>query len=149
MRVTKESDTLFEPYSSDNVELAHGGLLSPTALIKPLPVGRVGQNAAVLAAAAVGLMGYFRLPVLEAYADARLIHPVTFFQHVVDAQPDVFLRPDGLADVGVELVVLITGQRSAEGATHGDAIIISCVEVLLHRVCQETLARNLDALQAH
>lgn len=51
----------------DDVELTHRSLLSSAALIKPLPVGCGGEDAAVLAAPSVWLQGDLRLPVLEAH----------------------------------------------------------------------------------
>lgn len=58
------------PQLSDDVELADRGLLGSAALVKPLPVGRGGEDGAVLAVASVGLPGDLRLPVLEAHTGA-------------------------------------------------------------------------------
>lgn len=52
---------------SDDVELTHRSLFSSAALIKPLPVGCGGEDAAVLAAPSVWLQGDLCLPVLEAH----------------------------------------------------------------------------------
>lgn len=138
-----------EKQPSHDVELAHWSLFSSAALIKPLPVGRGGEDGAVLAAPSVWLQGDLRLPVLEAHAGARLVHPLAVGHHVVDAKPDVLLGADALAYVAVELVVLVSCQRSAQAASFGDAVITGCVESLLHWVSQETLAEDLGAPQAN
>lgn len=70
MLMVRLSAADFRTGPSDDVELAHGSLLSPAALIEPLPVGRGGEDGAVLAAASVWLQGDFCLPVLEAYVGA-------------------------------------------------------------------------------
>lgn len=134
---------------SYDIELAHKGLLSPAALVEPLPVGRGGEDGAVLAAASVWLQGDLRLPVLEAHVGARLVHPLAVGHHVVDAQPDVLLGADALAHVAVELVVLVPCHRGGQAASFGDAVVTGCVESLLHWVGQETLAKDLEASQAH
>lgn len=134
---------------SDDVELAHRGLLGSAALVKPLPVGRGGEDGAVLAAASVRLLGDVCLPVLEAHAGARLVHPLTIRHHVVDAQPDVFLQAQTLAHIAVQLVVLISCQRGAQAASFGDAVFTGCMKGLLHWVGQETLAQDLGAFQTN
>lgn len=55
---------------SDDVELAHRCLLSPAVLIEPLPVGRDGEDGAVLAGSPIWLLGDFSLPVFEAHIRA-------------------------------------------------------------------------------
>lgn len=55
---------------SDDVELAHRRLLSPAVLIEPLPVGRDGEDGAVLAGSPIWLLGDFSLPVFEAHIRA-------------------------------------------------------------------------------
>ena len=78
-----------------------------------------------------------------------MVHPLALHHHVVDAQPDVLLWADALTDVVVELVVLVPGQRSAQTASLGDAVVAGCVEVLLLRVSQETLTEDLCASQTN
>lgn len=102
------SDADFGPETSDDVKLTHRSLLSPAALIKPLPVGRGGEDGAVLDAASVWLQGDVCLPVLEAHVGTRMIQPLTVGHRVTDAQPDVLRWTDALAYVVVELVVLIS-----------------------------------------
>lgn len=92
---------------SDDVELAHRGLLGSAALIKPLPAGCGGEDGTVLGVAPIGLPGDLRLPVLEAHTGAGLVHPLAIRHHVVDAQPDVLIRAETLVHVAVELVVLV------------------------------------------
>lgn len=133
----------------DDVELTHRSFLSPAALIKPLPVGRDGEDGAVVAAPSVRLQGDLCLPVLEAHVGARLVHPLALGHQVVDAQPDVRLWADALAHVAVELVVLVSCQRGGQTATFGDAVVAGRVEGLLHGVGQETLAGDLGASQTN
>lgn len=78
-----------------------------------------------------------------------MVHPLAIGHHVVDAQPDVLLWADALAYIVVELVVLVSCQRSAQAASHGDAVLAGCVESLLCHVSQETLADDLGASQTH
>lgn len=78
-----------------------------------------------------------------------MVHPLAFGHHVIDAQPDVLLRADALTYVAVELVVLVSCQRSAQTASLGDAVITGGVEGLLHWVSQETLAEDLSASQTN
>lgn len=134
---------------SHDVELAHGRLRGSAALVEPLPVGRGGEDGAVLAAPAVRLQGDLRLPVLEAHAGARLVHPVAVGHHVVDAQPDVLLGPDALAHVAEELVVLVSGRRRGQAAPFGDAVVAGGVEVLLHGLGQQALAEDLGSSQTN
>lgn len=134
---------------SDDVELTHRRLLASAALVEPLAVGCGGEDAAVLAAPSVRLQGDVRLPVLEAHAGARLVHPLALCHHVVDAQPDVRLWAHALAHVAVELVVLVPRRGRGQDATFGDAVLVGCVEALLHRVGQETLAEDLGASQTN
>lgn len=98
----------FRSGTSDDVKLTHRSLLSPAALVKPLPVGRGGEDGAVLTAASVWLQGDLCLPVLEAHIGTGLIQPLTVGHSVTDAQPDVLPWADALAYVFVELVVLIS-----------------------------------------
>lgn len=132
---------------SDNVELTHRGLFSSAALIKPLSIGCGGKDGAVLAVAPVRLQGNLSLPVLEAHTGAWLVHPLAVCHHVIDAQPDVLIGADALTDVVVQLVVLVSCQRSAQAAPFGDAIFTGCMEGLFHRISQETLAEDLCAFQ--
>lgn len=143
------SDADFRTGPSDDVELAHGRLLSPAALIEPLPVGRGGEDGAVLAAASVWLQGDFRLPVLEAYVGAWVVQPLTVSHHIIDAQPDVLLWADALAHVVVELVILVSWGRRAEDPSFGDAVFTSGMKGPLHRISQETFADYLGASQTH
>lgn len=108
MLMTRLSDADFRPGTSDDVKLTHRSLLSPAALIKPLPVGRGGEDGTVLASASVWLQGDVCLPVLEAHVGAQMIQPLTVSHHVIDAQPDVLPWTDALAYVVVELVILIS-----------------------------------------
>lgn len=106
--LTRLPDADFRPGTSDDVKLTHRSLLSLAALIKPLPVGRGGEDGAVLDAASVWLQGDVRLPVLEAHIGARMIQPLTVGHHVIDAQPDVLPWTDALAYIVIELVILIS-----------------------------------------
>lgn len=108
MLLTQLNDADFRPGTSDDVKLTNRSLLSPATLIKPLPVGRGGEDGAVLAAASVWLQGDVCLPVLEAHVGARMIQPLTVGHHIIDAQPDVHPWTQALADVVVELVILVS-----------------------------------------
>lgn len=145
----KQRDVNVRNKASDDIELTHRGLFSSTALIKPLPVGCGGQDGTVLTAPPVWLQGDLCLPVFEAHAGPRLVHPLTIGHHVIDTQPDVILWADALADVVVELVVLVSCHRSAQAASLGDAVITGCVEGLLHWISQETLAEDLGSFQTN
>lgn len=134
---------------SDDVELTHGRLLSPAALVEPLPVGRGGEDGAVLAAASVRLQGDVCLPVLEAHVGARLVQPLTVGHLVTDAQPDVHVWADALADVVVQLVILVPRGRGAEDPSFGHAFFTGVVKGPLYRVGQEALANDLGASQTH
>lgn len=92
----------------DDVELTHRSFLSSAALIKPLPVGRDGEDGAIVATPPVRLQGDLCLPVLEAHVGARLVQPLALGHQVVNAQPDVRLWADALTHVAVELVVLVS-----------------------------------------
>lgn len=134
---------------SDDVELAHRGFLGPAVLVEPLPVGRGGEDGAVLAAPSVRLQGDLRLPVFEAHVGPRLVHPLAVGHNVVDAQPDLLLGADALADVAVELVILVSCHRGGQAAPFGDAVVAGRVESLLHRIGQETLADDLCTSQTN
>lgn len=134
---------------SDDVELADRCLLSMTALIKPLSIGSGGKDGTVVGTSTVWLVGNVSLPVLKEQVGARLVEPFPLGQHVIDAQPNVFLRANAPADVVDELIVLIPCQRGADCAPFSNAVIVGCVVDLLSGVSQETLANNLDAFQAN
>lgn len=134
---------------SNDVELADGGLLLATVLVKPLPAGGPGQGGAVLRLATVRLRGpaVGRVPVFECNAYAGLVHPSAFSHHVVGAQPDLLVWANALADVVSELVVLITGRGRAEDAAQVVAVFTGGVVALPHRVSQVALAVDLFAFQ--
>lgn len=134
---------------SDDVKLTHRGLFCSAVLIEPFPIGCGGQDGTVLGVPPVGLVGDLSLPVLEAYAGACLVHPVSVHYHVIDTQPDLLLRPDALANVAVKLVILVCCQRGAQAASLGDAVIVGCVEGLFYWIGQETLSQDLCAFQAN
>lgn len=149
MLLIRLCDADFRPGCSDDVKLTHGSPLSPAAFIKPLPVGRGGDDRAVLAAASVWLQGDVCLPVLEAHTGARMIQPLTVGHRVIDAQPDVLPWTDALADVVVELVILIPWARGAEDTSLGNAVFTGSIKGLLHGFGQETLANDLGASQTN
>lgn len=134
---------------SNNVELADGGPLLTTVLVKPLPPGGHGQDGAVLGLAAVRLRGPVvgRVPVFVCNADAGLVRPGALSHHVDDAQPDLLICTDALADVVSELVVVVAGCGCAEDTTHGVTVLTGSVIAFFHRVSQETLAIDLYAFQ--
>lgn len=118
---------------SHYIKLAHKGPFSAAAVVKP-PPGGGGEGSTVVGAPPVWLVGDLSLPVLKAQPGAALVKPVPLCDHVVDAQPDVFLLADALTDVVVEFVILGTGQRGAEDAPQGHAVVIGGMEVLLRLV---------------
>lgn len=88
-----------------------------------------------------------RVPVFVCNAQAGLVHPGPLIQHVVEAQPDLLVWADALADVVSELVVLITGCGRTEGTAHVVAVFAGIVVAFSHRVGQVTLAVDLFAFQ--
>lgn len=135
---------------SDNIELADGGLFLLTVLVKPLPASGSRQHRTVLGLSAVRLRGpaVGRVPVFVRDADPGLVIPNAIGHHVVDAQPDLLVRADSLADVVSELVVLVLGRGRAEDAAQGVAVFTGGVVAFPQRVSQETFAMDLCALQA-
>lgn len=134
---------------SNNVELADGGLLLTTVLVRPLPAGGPGQGSAVLGLASVRLPRTGCVPVFECDGGAGLVHPGALSTHVVDAQPDLLIGADALAEVVSELVVLITGGGRTKDTTQGVTVLAGGVVALPHRVSQETLAMALYTFQTH
>lgn len=134
---------------SDNVELAHGGLLLSALLVQPLPPGGRGQDGAVLRGASVGLRGRAagRVPVLVRDGQAALVDPGALRGHVVDAQPHVLVRPDALADVLREPLVVVAGRGRAEDAAQVVAVLAGRVVALPGGVGQVALAVDLCAFQ--
>lgn len=135
---------------SNDVELADGRLLLAAVLVVPLPAGGPGQDGAVLGLASIWLWGPVvgGVPVFECDAGARLVRPGALRHHVLDAQPDLLIRADALADVVSELVVLIAGRGRAEDTTHGVTVLGGGVIAFSHRVGEETLVIDLFAFQA-
>lgn len=134
---------------SNYVELADGGLLLSAVLVQPLPPGGSGQDGAVLRGASVGLRGRSagRVPVVVRDGQAALVHPGALRCHVVDAQPDLLVRPDALADVVGEPLVLVAGRGRAEGAAHVVAVLAGRVVALPGGIGQVALAVDLGAFQ--
>lgn len=137
------------PQLSDDVELAHRRPLLAAALVEPLAVCSDVEEGAVLSAAAVRLLGDISLPVREAHAAARLIHPPALGDHVVDTQPDVHRRADALPDIVQQLLVVVGRGGCDQAAALGRAVVAGGVEAPLDAVGQETLARDLGASQTH
>lgn len=134
---------------SNNVELADRGLLFTTVLVKPLPIGGPRQDGAVVGLATVWLRGPVvgGVPVFECNADTGLVHPAALSHHVIDAQPDLLIWADPLADVVSELVVLIAGCGCTEDTAHGVAVLTGSVIAFSHSVSQETLVMDLRTFQ--
>lgn len=134
---------------SNDVELADGGLLLTTVLVQPLPAGGPGQDGTILGLATVRLKGpaVGRVPVFVCNAEACLVHPGALGHHVVDAQPDLLIWADALADVVSELVVLVAGCGRTEDSAQVVAVFTGSVIAFSHRVSQVTLAMNLFAFQ--
>lgn len=135
--------------SSNNGELADGGLLLKAAFIKPLPTGGPWQDATVLGLAAVRLRrpGVGRVPVFVWNAEAALVYPGALSHHVVDAQPDLLIWADALADVVSELVILIAGCWRTEDTAQGVTVFTGTVVGFSHRVSQVTLVMDLCTFQ--
>ena len=112
---------------SDYVELAHGRSLFATILVQPLPANRPRQNCTILAAIALER----RVPVLVAHSWPGLVNPDALGLHVIYAQPDLLVGPDALVHVVVQLVVVIEGERGAQRATLGNAVLAGSVVMLL------------------
>lgn len=136
----------YHPFNNSNdIKLAHRRLFSTAVLIKPLPVGRTGQDSAVVCASAIRLVCDLRFPVLKAYWWACQVYPLTLLYHVIDPQPDVCFWADGLLDVLLELVVFMAGHWSAENPSFSNASIIGRVEIFLHCVHKKAFAWDLEA----
>lgn len=134
---------------SNNVELADGGPLLTTVLVKPLPTGGPRENGAVLGVTSIWLRGpaVGRVPVLVCNAGSGLVSPGALGYHVVNAQPDLLIWADAVVDVVFELVVLIAGCGRTEDTTQVVTVFAGSVIVFFHRVSQVTLAVDLDAFQ--
>lgn len=129
--------------------MADGGLLLTAVLVKPLPLGGCGQDGTVLGLSAVGLRGpeVGRVPVFVCDSEAGLIHPGALCGHVIDAQPDLRVRADAVADVVSELVVLVAGCGRAEDAAQRVAVFTGSVIPFPQRLSQEALVVDLYTFQ--
>lgn len=136
---------------SNYVELADGGLFLSAVLVQPLPPGGTGQDGAVLRGAAVRLRGRSarRVPVFVRNGQAALVYPGALRGHVVGAQPDLLVRPDALADVVSEPLVLVAGCGSTEDAAQVVAVLAGSVVALPGGVGQVALAIDLCAFQTN
>ncbi len=78
-----------------------------------------------------------------------MVHPGALGRHVVDAQPDLPIWADALADVVSELVVVIAGCGRAEDSAQVVTVLTGGVIAFLHRVNQVTLAKDFFTFQTH
>lgn len=136
---------------SDDVELTDGRLLLATVLIKPLPVGRCGQDGTILGHASVRLRGpeVGGVPVFIGNARSGLVRPLAFGYHVVDAQPHLLVLPQAQADVVPELVVFCAGHGRTEDSAQRVAVLAGRVVALLHHIDQEALVVDFNAFQTN
>lgn len=133
------------PSASNNVKLAHRRPLQAATFVEPLAIRGDVENSAVLSAATIRLQGDVRLPVCEAHATARLVHPPALDDHVVGTEPDVRRRADALSGVLQQLLVVVGRGGRGQAAALGRAVVAGGVEAPLGAVGQETLARDLGA----
>ena len=96
---------------------------------------------------AVRLPNTGRVPVFVRNTEASLVHPGALGHHVIEAQPDLRVRADALADVVSELVVLVAGRGRAEDAAQVVAVFARSVIAFSQGVGQVTLAVDLFAFQ--
>lgn len=137
------------PRPSNDVKLAHRRPLEAASFVEPFAFRGDVENSAVLSAAAIRLLGDVRLPVREAHATARLVHPPALGDHVVDAEPDMRRLAERLPGVVQQLLVVVGRGGRGQPAALGSAVIAGGVEASPRDVGQETLARDLGAPQTN